>query len=50
VIDKLLPEHGHRPQDITGKNRLVKQLMKASLELLPSFLPRITCDVPAFLG
>ena len=32
VIDKLLAEHGHRPQDITGENGLLKQLTKALLE------------------
>ena len=28
-IDKLLAEHGHRPQDIAGANELLKQLTKA---------------------
>src|SRR3954470_726600 len=32
LIDKLLAEHGHRPQDIAGKNGLLKQLTKALLE------------------
>src|SRR3954463_14577002 len=32
VIDKLLAEHGHRPQDIAGENGLLKQLTKAVLE------------------
>lgn len=32
VIDKLLAEHGHRPEDIAGKNGLLKQLTKALLE------------------
>jgi putative transposase len=32
VIDKLLAEHGRRPQDIAGENGLLKQLTKAILE------------------
>lgn len=32
VIDKLLAEHGHRPEDIAGENGLLKQLTKALLE------------------
>lgn len=32
LIDKLLAEHGHRPQDIAGENGLLKQLVKAVLE------------------
>jgi putative transposase len=32
LIDKLLAEHGHRPQDISGENGLLKQLTKALLE------------------
>lgn len=32
LIDKLLAEHGHRPQDIVGDNGLLKQLTKALLE------------------
>ena len=32
LIDKLLSEHGHRPQDIAGENGLLKQLTKALLE------------------
>lgn len=32
LIDKLLAEHGHRPEDIAGENRLLKQLTKALLE------------------
>src|SRR4051795_12678541 len=32
MIDKLLAEHGHRPQDIAGENGLLKQLTKAVLE------------------
>lgn len=32
LIDKLLAEHGHRPQDIAGKHGLLKQLTKAVLE------------------
>ena len=32
LIDKLLAEHGHRPQDIAGENGLLKQLTKAMLE------------------
>src|SRR3954470_6729230 len=32
LIDKLLAEHGHRPQDIAGKNGLLKELTKALLE------------------
>ena len=32
LIDKLLAEHGHRPQDIAGENGLLKQLTKAVLE------------------
>jgi putative transposase len=32
LIDKLLAEHGHRPQDIAGENGLLKQLTKALLE------------------
>ena len=29
LIDKLLAEHGHRPQDIAGENGLLKQMVKA---------------------
>jgi transposase-like protein len=32
LIDKLLAEHGWRPQDIAGENGLLKQLTKAVLE------------------
>jgi putative transposase len=32
VIDELLAEHGHRPEDIGGENGLLKQLTKAILE------------------
>ncbi len=32
LIDKLLAEHGHRPQDIAGENGLLKQLTKALLD------------------
>jgi putative transposase len=32
LIDKLLAEHGHRPQDISGETGLLKQLTKALLE------------------
>ncbi len=32
LIDKLLAEHGHRPEDITGENGLLKQLTKALLD------------------
>lgn len=32
LIDKLLAEHGHRPEDIAGENGLLKQLTKAVLE------------------
>jgi putative transposase len=32
LIDKLLAEHGRRPQDIAGENGLLKQLTKALLE------------------
>jgi putative transposase len=32
LIDKLLAEHGYRPQDIAGENGLLKQLTKAVLE------------------
>lgn len=32
LIDKLLAEHGHRPQDIAGENGLLKQMVKALLE------------------
>lgn len=32
LIDKLLAEHGHRPQDIAGETGLLKQLTKALLE------------------
>ena len=32
LIDKLLAEHGHRVEDIAGKNGLLKQLTKALLE------------------
>jgi putative transposase len=32
LVDKLLAEHGRRPQDITGENGLLKQLTKALLE------------------
>lgn len=32
LIDQLLAEHGHRPQDIAGENGLLKQLTKALLE------------------
>src|SRR3954453_253547 len=32
LIDKLLAEHGHRPQDIAGENGLLKKLKKAVLE------------------
>lgn len=32
LIDKLLAEHGHRPEDIAGENGLLKQLTKALLE------------------
>ena len=32
LIDKLLAEHGHRPEDIAGEKGLLKQLTKAVLE------------------
>ena len=32
LVDKLLAEHGHRPEDIAGDNGLLKQLTKALLE------------------
>ena len=32
LIDKLLAEHGHRPEDIAGEKGLLKQLTKALLE------------------
>jgi putative transposase len=32
LIDKLLAEHGHRPEDIAEKNGLLKRLTKALLE------------------
>ena len=32
LIDQLLAEHGHRPEDITGETGLLKQLTKAVLE------------------
>jgi putative transposase len=32
LIDQLLAEHGHRPQDIAGEDGLLKQLTKALLE------------------
>ena len=32
LIDELLAEHGHRPEDIGGANGLLKQLTKALLE------------------
>ena len=32
LIDRLLAEHGHRPQDIAGESGLLKQLTKALLE------------------
>src|ERR1700722_9617482 len=32
LIDKLLAEHGRRPEDIAGDNGLLKQLTKAILE------------------
>lgn len=32
LIDKLLAEHGHRPEDIAGEDGLLKQLTKALLE------------------
>lgn len=32
LIDELLAEHGHRPEDITGEDGLLKQLTKALLE------------------
>lgn len=32
MIDKLLAEHGHRPEDIAGEKGLLKQLTKALLE------------------
>jgi putative transposase len=32
LIDKLLAEHGHRPEDIAGETGLLKQLTKAVLE------------------
>lgn len=32
LIDQLLADHGHRPQDIAGENGLLKQLTKAVLE------------------
>lgn len=32
LIDQLLAEHGHRPQDIAGESGLLKQLTKALLE------------------
>lgn len=32
LIDKLLAEHGHRPENIAGENGLLKQLTKALLE------------------
>ncbi len=32
LIDELLAKHGHQPEDIAGKNGLLKQLTKALLE------------------
>src|SRR5947208_10136382 len=32
LIDQLLAEHGHRPEDIAGEDGLLKQLTKALLE------------------
>jgi putative transposase len=32
LVDKLLAEHGHRPEDIAGEKGLLKQLTKALLE------------------
>src|SRR5947209_7687763 len=32
LIDQLLAEHGHRPEDIAGETGLLKQLTKALLE------------------
>ena len=32
LIDKLLAEHGHRPQNIAGENGLLKQLTKTVIE------------------
>ena len=32
LIDQLLAEHGHRPEDIAGETGLLKQLTKAVLE------------------
>ena len=32
LIDQLLAEHGHRPEDIVGETGLLKQLTKALLE------------------
>ena len=32
LIDQLLAEHGHRPEDIGGENGLLKQLTKALVE------------------
>jgi hypothetical protein len=32
LIDRLLSEHGHRPQDIAGESGLLKQLTKALME------------------
>ena len=32
LIDQLIAEHGHRPEDIAGETGLLKQLTKAVLE------------------
>jgi len=32
LIDHLLTDHGHRPEDIAGEDGLLKQLTKALLE------------------
>ena len=32
LVDQLLADHGHRPEDIAGENGLLKQLTKALLE------------------
>ena len=32
LIDKLLAEHGYRPEEIGGKNGLLKKLTKALVE------------------
>ena len=32
LIDQLLAEHGHRPEDLAGEKGLLKQLTKALLE------------------